>query len=53
MQNFVNLVQGEHFQIWGWMYGVVGLEKCALFNWKLCHILETMTDTAKVAVTHW
>jgi len=27
MQNFNDLMQGEHFQIWGWMEGV--REMCA------------------------
>jgi len=32
MQNFSKLVQGEHFQKWGWMEGA---GKMCIFNGKL------------------
>jgi len=44
VQNFIDVVQGEHFQIGGRMDGEG--EKICVFQRKTGHISETVRDTA-------
>jgi len=50
VQNSSDLMQGKHFQIFGWIERV---RKLCDFQRKTDHISETVTDKAKMTINHY